>query len=136
MFTDPDAQSAFLRASNIGFRCVKYIEPESIAKIVTDPMPSRRRELSKQKPASDELFRAYRSLYSYDKTALNSSVETLWQRRRRLESGEDHLRGSIRQRAGDRLPLPSQERPAAIPDGNLFSWFECISTPKFPDELD
>ncbi len=75
MFTDPDAQSAFLRTSNIGFRCVKYIEPESIAKIVTDPMPSPRRELSKEKPASDELFRAYRSLYSYDKTALNSSVE-------------------------------------------------------------
>jgi serine/threonine protein kinase/cephalosporin-C deacetylase-like acetyl esterase len=75
MFTDPDAQSAFLRTSNIGFRCVKYIEPESIAKIATDPMPSPRRELSKEKPASDELFRAYRSLYSYDKTALNSSVE-------------------------------------------------------------
>ena len=28
MFVDPDAQSPFLRAANIGFRCVKYIEPE------------------------------------------------------------------------------------------------------------
>src|SRR5580698_5744692 len=76
MFIDPDAQSPFLRTSNIGFRCVKYIEPESIPKIAMDPMPSPRRDLSKEKPASDELFRAYRSLYSYDKAPLNATVES------------------------------------------------------------
>jgi formylglycine-generating enzyme required for sulfatase activity/dienelactone hydrolase len=75
MFIDPDAQSPFLRASNIGFRCVKYIEPESIPKVVTDAIPSPLRDLVKKKPVSDELFQAYRSLYSYDKTALNASVE-------------------------------------------------------------
>jgi dienelactone hydrolase len=75
MFIDPDAQSPFLRTANIGFRCVKYIEPESIPKIAMDPMPSPRRDLSKEKPASDELYRAYRSLYSYDKVALNATVE-------------------------------------------------------------
>jgi serine/threonine protein kinase/dienelactone hydrolase len=75
MFIDPDAQSPFLRAANIGFRCVKYIEPESIPKVASDPMPSPRRDLTKEKPVSDELFRAYRSLYSYDKAPLNASVE-------------------------------------------------------------
>jgi len=75
MFVDADAQSPFLRASNIGFRCVKYIEPESIPKVALDPMPSPKRDFAREKPASDELFRAYRSLYSYDKTALNPSVE-------------------------------------------------------------
>ena len=75
MFIDPDAQSPYLRASNIGFRCVKYIEPESIPKIASDPMPSPRRDLTKENPASDELFHAYRSLYSYDKTPLNALVE-------------------------------------------------------------
>ena len=75
MFIDPDAQSPFLRTSTIGFRCVKYIEPESIPKIAMDPMPSPRRDLSNEKPASDELFRAYRSLYSYDKAPLNATVE-------------------------------------------------------------
>ncbi len=75
MFIDPDAQSPFLRTANIGFRCVKYIEPQSIPKIAMDPMPSPRRDLSKEKPASDELFRAYRSLYSYDKVPLNPTVE-------------------------------------------------------------
>jgi eukaryotic-like serine/threonine-protein kinase len=79
MFNDPDAQSPYLRASNIGFRCVKYIDPESIPKIATDPMPSPRRDLTKEKPVSDELFQAYRSLYSYDKTPLNASVEPFGQ---------------------------------------------------------
>jgi formylglycine-generating enzyme required for sulfatase activity/dienelactone hydrolase len=75
MFVDPDAQSPFLRAANIGFRCVKYIEPAVDLKIATAPMPTPRRDLTKEKPASDELFRAYRSLYSYDKIPLNSTVE-------------------------------------------------------------
>ena len=73
MFIDPDAQSPFLRASNIGFRCVKYIEPESIPKVAMAAMPSPRRDLSKEKPVSDEVFQAYRGLYSYDKTPLNAT---------------------------------------------------------------
>jgi eukaryotic-like serine/threonine-protein kinase len=75
MFIDPDAQSPFLRTANIGFRCVKYIEPESIPKIAMDPMPSPRRDLSREKPVSEQLFHAYRSLYSYDKLPLNATVE-------------------------------------------------------------
>ena len=75
MFTDADAQSPFLRASNVGFRCVKYIEPESIPQVATDPVRQSRRDSSKDKPVSDEVFRAYRSLYFYDKTPLNASVE-------------------------------------------------------------
>jgi formylglycine-generating enzyme required for sulfatase activity/dienelactone hydrolase/fructosamine-3-kinase len=79
MFIDPDAQSPFLRAANIGFRCVKYIEPGSIPKIATDPMPSPRRDLTKEKPTSDQLFQAYRGIYSYDKKPLNPSVEPFGQ---------------------------------------------------------
>jgi eukaryotic-like serine/threonine-protein kinase len=75
MFIDPDAQTPFLRASNIGFRCVKYIEPESLPKVATGAMPSPRRDLTKEKPVSDELFQAYRRIYSYDKTPLNATVE-------------------------------------------------------------
>src|SRR5579863_4221251 len=75
MFIDPAAQSPFLRAANIGFRCVKYIEPDSIPKAAFYPMPSPRRDLSKEKPVSDELFQAYRSLYSYDKLPLNPTTE-------------------------------------------------------------
>jgi serine/threonine protein kinase/formylglycine-generating enzyme required for sulfatase activity/dienelactone hydrolase len=77
MFIDPDAQSPLLRTANIGFRCVKYIDPASIAKVATDPMPSPRRDLTKEKPASDQLFHAYLSQYSYDKTPLDAKVEKL-----------------------------------------------------------
>jgi hypothetical protein len=60
---------------NIGFRCVKYIEPESTPKVATGPLPSPRRDLTKAKPVSDEIFQAYRSLHSYDKAPLNATVE-------------------------------------------------------------
>jgi formylglycine-generating enzyme required for sulfatase activity len=48
VFVDPDAQSAFLRAANIGFRCVKYIEPDAVPAIAMAPMPSPRRDLTKR----------------------------------------------------------------------------------------
>jgi len=51
------------------------IEPESIPQVATDPVRQSRRDSSKDKPVSDEVFRAYRSLYFYDKTPLNASVE-------------------------------------------------------------
>ncbi|MGA2458033.1 MAG: protein kinase [Terriglobales bacterium] len=77
MFIDPDAQSPFLRTSNIGFRCVKYIDPASIPQGATDPVRSPRRDLSQDKPVPQELFLAYRSAYSYDQTPLNASVDHL-----------------------------------------------------------
>jgi serine/threonine protein kinase/formylglycine-generating enzyme required for sulfatase activity/dienelactone hydrolase len=77
LFVEPDAQSPFLRASNIGFRCVKYLDPRAVPKIVTSPVPEAIPDLRKAQPVSDELFRAYRSLYSYDKTPLNATVQPL-----------------------------------------------------------
>lgn len=75
MFIDPDAQSPFLRAANIGFRCVQYTDLNSIPKAAFAAMPSPRRDLTKEKPVADQIFQAYRGLYSYDKTPLNAKVE-------------------------------------------------------------
>lgn len=75
MFVDPDAQSPFLRAADIGFRCVKYIEQDASLPTAAAAMPTPRRDLSKEKPVSDELFRAYRGVYSYDAIPLNAAVE-------------------------------------------------------------
>ena len=75
MFIDPDAQSPFLRNADVGFRCVKYTDPESIPKEAFAAMPSPRRDLSKERPVSDQLFQVYRGLFSYDKAPLNASVE-------------------------------------------------------------
>ena len=77
MFVDGDAQSPFLRTSNIGFRCIKYVNSEPPPKLAAAAIPSRRRDLSKEKPVPDELFRAYLGMYSYDKTPLNATVEHL-----------------------------------------------------------
>ena len=76
---------------------------------------------------SDELFRAYRSLYSYDKTPLNATVEPFGTGRRRLEGGEDHVHGCLWTRAGGCLSISSQEGQAALPDGRLLSGIECSS---------
>jgi eukaryotic-like serine/threonine-protein kinase len=75
MFVDPDAQSPWLRAPNIGFRTVKYIDPNATPNQAFAAVPSPRRDFSKEKPVSDQVFQAYRSLYSYDKTPLNPTVE-------------------------------------------------------------
>jgi serine/threonine protein kinase/formylglycine-generating enzyme required for sulfatase activity/predicted esterase len=77
MFVDPDAQSPFLRASNIGFRCIKYIDSEPLPKIAAEAIPSPRRDLTKEKPAPEQLFHAYLGMYSYDKAPLNATVEHL-----------------------------------------------------------
>jgi len=75
MFVDPDAQSPFLRAANVGFRCMKNIEPDPSLTIASAAMATPRRDVSQVKPISDELFRAYRGLYSYDKVPLNATAE-------------------------------------------------------------
>ena len=77
MFVDPDAQSPFLRNSVIGFRCVKYIDPTAVPTVAMASVVSTRRDLSKLKPVSDELFAAYRSAYSYDKIPLRATVEKI-----------------------------------------------------------
>jgi formylglycine-generating enzyme required for sulfatase activity/cephalosporin-C deacetylase-like acetyl esterase len=75
MFVDPDAQSPWLRAPDIGFRTVKYIDSASVPTQAFAGVPSPRRDFSKIKPVNDQIFQAYQSLYSYDKTPLNATVE-------------------------------------------------------------
>jgi serine/threonine protein kinase/formylglycine-generating enzyme required for sulfatase activity len=80
MFEDPDMRSPLERAPNFGFRCAKYFSPSAVSKAATDPLPSPARDYSREKPVSDELFRAYRSLYSYDKSPLHAAIESVDER--------------------------------------------------------
>ncbi len=75
MFVDPDAQSPWLRAPDIGFRTVKYIDSNSVPTQAFAAVPSPRRDFSKVKPVSDQVFEAYRGAYSYDQAPLNATVE-------------------------------------------------------------
>ncbi|KAA6459550.1 hypothetical protein DYQ86_15615 [Acidobacteria bacterium AB60] len=75
-FNDPDARSPFERSATFGFRCGKYmLAGESIK--AADPIMFMARDYSREQPASDQTFDAYKVLYSYDKTPLNAKVESV-----------------------------------------------------------
>ncbi len=74
MFNDADARSPFERFANFGFRCAKYPSGSATGK-AGDPVIPAGRDFNQEKPVSDELFRVYKSLYSYDKTPLQAVIE-------------------------------------------------------------
>jgi len=73
MFIDGDAQSPWDRRPNYGFRCVKLASAP--AREAAARAEEVFRHFSKEKLVSDEVFRAYKSLYAYDKAELNVRVE-------------------------------------------------------------
>ena len=85
MFRESDAQDPFGRAAGYGFRCVRYEAP--ISGVLTESIPVLSRDYSKEKPVSDDEFRVYHSLYSYDHGPLDARVEAeedfpYWRRQR------------------------------------------------------
>ena len=74
---DPEALPAFDRSPTNGFRCVRNITP--LTSDVTAPVKTQSRDFAHFKPASDDAFRVYRSMYSYDKLPLNPSVDAVVQ---------------------------------------------------------
>ena len=75
MFADPDAQSPFTRTLEYGFRLVRYTAPPPASAM--GPLQGEFRDFSRERAVSDEVFRAYRSLYNYDKAPLNPVVESV-----------------------------------------------------------
>jgi formylglycine-generating enzyme required for sulfatase activity len=77
MFADADAQSPWDRSPSHGFRCAKYpaaLPPGQLAAIDVMRMA---RDYAAEKPVPDDVFRVYRSFYSYDRTELKPAVESL-----------------------------------------------------------
>ena len=75
MFAEDDARSPFDRAETFGFRCARYTAP--IAEAVKAPLTPTMRDYAREKPASEEQFRAYKSVYAYDRTPLDPKVEMI-----------------------------------------------------------
>ena len=72
-----DHYPAFMRADNFGFRCMKDIGETVAAEPAHAPLKvSPEPDYAKMRPCSDEVFEAYRSLYSYTRTALAARVES------------------------------------------------------------
>lgn len=107
---DPEALPPFDRSPLNGFRCVR--NTNALPAGVTAQIVPSERDLSKEKPVSDELFQAYRSQYAYDKAPLNPMSEGA------VENTADWTRQKITIDAGydgERLPtflfLPKSAHP-------------------------
>jgi formylglycine-generating enzyme required for sulfatase activity/cephalosporin-C deacetylase-like acetyl esterase len=75
-FYEPEARASFDRTASNGFRCAQYGDA-SLPEALTRNIPLPRRDYSKEQPASDQVFEAYKSLYLYDKTDLQAKVESV-----------------------------------------------------------
>jgi dienelactone hydrolase len=58
-----------------GFRCIIYSGSERNRPALEAPINVPYRKLMNEKPVSDETFRYFRSIYSYDRTPLGAAVE-------------------------------------------------------------
>ena len=77
MYFIPDLKSPFDRSPLNGFRCMRYESVGEVSEEASQPVfLSPFRDYSQEKPVSDEIFQAYKSLYSYDKTELNPVIES------------------------------------------------------------
>ena len=75
-FSFPNLKVPFDRSASNGFRCMKYISAEMISeKAIEQIQYIIPRDISKEKPVSDEIFRVYKGLFTYDKTELNPVIE-------------------------------------------------------------
>jgi formylglycine-generating enzyme required for sulfatase activity/dienelactone hydrolase/predicted Ser/Thr protein kinase len=66
----------FFRGADFGFRCMKLLTEDGVweqagCSVHYQPPP----DLGDQKPCSDEVFQAYKKLYDYNKSELQSSIE-------------------------------------------------------------
>jgi serine/threonine protein kinase/dienelactone hydrolase len=76
-YFEPGGVPPFHRGPNAGFRCVR-----NTAALPKEVLAERRQtiqDFSKAKPASDDVFRIYKTLYLYDRTPLNAKIEAVTQ---------------------------------------------------------
>ena len=76
MFSNVSQLSPFDRSPKNGFRCVQYIDKEKIPAQVFDTVVfSRARDISKEIPVEDNIFKIYKNQFLYDKTDLKAVIE-------------------------------------------------------------
>ena len=71
-----DARLPFDRSANNGMRLITLADRAAVPQAAYAPEPQLTRDYSKEKPVTDEVFAAYRSLFSYDKTDLAAKIES------------------------------------------------------------
>ncbi len=77
LFDEPSQESPFNRSSKNGFRCAHYPEGQKIPERVFEmTIFNKGRYYENQKPAPDKIFRIYEGQFLYDKTELDSRIES------------------------------------------------------------
>lgn len=97
---DPEALPPFDRSPLNGFRCVRNKGPLPAGAVA--PVVRQTRDFAKTRPVSDEVFRAFRTMYAYDHIALNAVSDGV------VENTADWTKEKITIDAGydnERLPL-------------------------------
>jgi len=77
MFAQKDAQSPFDRSAAYGFRCMKVTGADPLPAQVDAELAIQLRNYAEERPVSDEVYRAFRGLYYYDKSPLEARTETV-----------------------------------------------------------
>lgn len=113
MFQEEDARPPFERLPTHGIRLVKYSHPEALPESLTAPMRNFSQTIDYRnfKPATNEAFRIYQSLYAYDRTPLDA----------RIESEDDSAPEWKRQRITFRAAYGDERVPAYLFLPNNFS---------------
>ncbi len=82
-YTDPpylyqqaEARSPLDRSSVNGIRLMKYLHPEPVPAILEAPLSFELSDYRNAVPVSDSVFRIYESMYSYDRTPLDSKIDS------------------------------------------------------------
>jgi eukaryotic-like serine/threonine-protein kinase len=73
MFNFTDQQNPWDRRSNFGFRGIKLLTPSTVQAAARIEITSR--DYNKEKPVSEDVFKAYVDLYRYDTTELHPRIE-------------------------------------------------------------
>ncbi len=78
MFGSVDAQAPCNRSPTYGFRCARYqdVDEQSLAAL-SRPIEKPALDYRWEEPVSEEIFRVYKSHYSYDPTPLDAVVESV-----------------------------------------------------------
>jgi len=75
-FNDSYTQSALDRSVTNGFRCMKELPGDTTLIHLTMPLKIQFRDYTKEKPVDDKTFNIFLRQYAYDKTPLNSHIDS------------------------------------------------------------
>lgn len=74
-FAELDRRPPLDRSGSNGFRCVRYTTPQPA--YFTDPVIREALDYGSKKPVDDATFEIYRSMFLYDRSGLNPTVESV-----------------------------------------------------------